>query len=269
MEYVQNRSVQNQTRLIHLYSTVRWDGPTGLVLGVFFRINSNALLRDGTFKPHVLFMFPFQLPTDQRSRCIRHLLPSGRRLPVGGGDASGVTRYNVVAVTAITAYGYQTTDRTDGRTERTGTAVTAAAMDVMDSDARTVLQSVTKVAGPSAVVSWPGVPLTDNVTNASVFDENNLPYELRFNEGHMVTIITYSILMVISAVGNITVLTIILKRRRKAGTRIHAMLMHLAIADLLVRKPIPPRAPLSRTSRPKSDGLCYACDVHFDALRFG
>nr|AKH80291.1 AKH receptor variant AKHR4 isoform AKHR-C [Pseudoregma bambucicola] len=109
-------------------------------------------------------------------------------------------------------------------------------MDVMDSDARTVLQSVTKgaVAGPSAVASWPGVPLTDNVTNASVFDENSLPYELRFNEGHMVTIITYSILMVISAVGNITVLTIILKRRRKAGTRIHAMLMHLAIADLLV-----------------------------------
>lgn len=125
----------------------------------------------------------------------------------------------------------------------------------MDSDARRVLQSVTKgaVAEPSSGVSWPGVPITDNVTNASVFDENNLPYELRFNEGHMVTIITYSILLVISAVGNITVLTIILKRRRKAGTRIHAMLMHLAIADLLVSKPIPPLALLSRTSCQKSD----------------
>lgn len=119
-------------------------------------------------------------------------------------------------------------------------------MDVMDSDARTALQSVTKgaVAGPSAVASWPGVPITDNVTNASLFAKNNLPYELRFNEGHMVTIITYSILMVISAVGNITVLTIILKRRRKAGTRIHAMLMHLAIADLLVRKSVPARVRL-------------------------
>ncbi|XP_050538062.1 adipokinetic hormone/corazonin-related peptide receptor variant I isoform X2 [Daktulosphaira vitifoliae] len=74
----------------------------------------------------------------------------------------------------------------------------------------------------------------ENVTNTSVFDINNLPYELRFNDGHIVTIVTYSILMVISAIGNITVLTIILRRRRKAGTRIHAMLMHLAIADLFV-----------------------------------
>lgn len=109
-----------------------------------------------------------------------------------------------------------------------------AVMEVMDSDANTVLQSVTKgvVAGSPAVRTWPGV--VDNVTNASVFDESNLPHDMRFNEGHVVAIVTYSILMVVSAIGNITVLTIILKRRRKAGTRIHAMLMHLAIADLLV-----------------------------------
>lgn len=104
-------------------------------------------------------------------------------------------------------------------------------MDMMDSDANTVLHSVTKGVhvGPPPV--WPGM---DNVTNSSMFDESNLPYDMKFNEGHVVAIVTYSILMVVSAIGNITVLTIILKRRRKAGTRIHAMLMHLAIADLLV-----------------------------------
>lgn len=119
--------------------------------------------------------------------------------------------------------------------DATAAAVDADAMEVMDSDANQVLQSVTKgvaaAAGLAAVQTWPGM---DNVTNASVFDESNLPQEMRFNEGHVVAIVTYSVLMVISAVGNITVLTIILKRRRKAGTRIHAMLMHLAIADLLV-----------------------------------
>jgi len=117
----------------------------------------------------------------------------------------------------------------------TATAVTDnSIMEVMDSDANTVLHSVTKGVnvGPPPVVTWPGM---DNVTNSSMFDESNLPYEMKFNEGHVVAIVTYSILMVVSAIGNITVLTIILKRRRKAGTRIHAMLMHLAIADLLVR----------------------------------
>lgn len=125
-------------------------------------------------------------------------------------------------------------------TDSTYTATAAAAtdnsiMEVMDSDPNTVLHSVTKGVnvGPPSVVTWPGM---ENVTNASVFDESNLPYDMKFNEGHVVAIITYSILMVVSAIGNITVLTIILKRRRKAGTRIHAMLMHLAIADLLVRE---------------------------------
>lgn len=108
----------------------------------------------------------------------------------------------------------------------------AMAVDLMDTDIETALQSV-PVAGEKQPWGQVDVDL-DNVTNASIFNESTLPYDLRFNEGHLVTIITYSILMVISAVGNITVLTIILKRRRKAGTRIHAMLMHLAIADLLV-----------------------------------
>ncbi|KAG5333014.1 GNRR2 protein, partial [Acromyrmex heyeri] len=59
-----------------------------------------------------------------------------------------------------------------------------------------------------------------------------LPIDLRFNDGHLVTIITYSILMVISAIGNISVLTII--KKRKSKSRIQNLVMHLSIADLFV-----------------------------------
>ncbi|XP_075216246.1 adipokinetic hormone/corazonin-related peptide receptor variant I-like isoform X2 [Lycorma delicatula] len=62
-----------------------------------------------------------------------------------------------------------------------------------------------------------------------------VPIEMRFNDGHLISIIVYSILLIVSAIGNITVLCIILKRRRKTrSTHINTMLMHLAIADLLV-----------------------------------
>lgn len=62
-----------------------------------------------------------------------------------------------------------------------------------------------------------------------------VPIEMRFNDGHRVSIIVYSILLIISAIGNITVLCIILKRRRNTRSiHINTMLMHLAIADLLV-----------------------------------
>lgn len=64
---------------------------------------------------------------------------------------------------------------------------------------------------------------------------DDLPIDMRFNGGHVVSIVTYSILMVISAVGNITVLWLLLRRRGNAArTRINSMLIHLAIADLLV-----------------------------------
>ncbi|KAJ1530411.1 hypothetical protein ONE63_005319 [Megalurothrips usitatus] len=57
---------------------------------------------------------------------------------------------------------------------------------------------------------------------------------MTFNSGHVVAIIFYPILMVISAVGNITVFVILLRRRKKGRSRINSMLMHLSIADLLV-----------------------------------
>lgn len=65
-------------------------------------------------------------------------------------------------------------------------------------------------------------------------DTAELPNELRFNDGHLVTIVTYSILMVISAAGNISVLIMTIIKKRKSKSRIHTLIMHLSIADLLV-----------------------------------
>ncbi|XP_043276767.1 gonadotropin-releasing hormone II receptor isoform X2 [Venturia canescens] len=60
------------------------------------------------------------------------------------------------------------------------------------------------------------------------------PIDMRFNEGHLVSIVTYSVLMVISIAGNTTVLVLICKKRRTNRSRINTMLIHLAIADLMV-----------------------------------
>lgn len=54
--------------------------------------------------------------------------------------------------------------------------------------------------------------------------------EIRFNRSTW----HFSILMILSSIGNITVLVLLLKRRLKRPSRIDTMLTHLAIADLLV-----------------------------------
>lgn len=71
----------------------------------------------------------------------------------------------------------------------------------------------------------------DNLTDST----NGLPIDMRFNDGHRLSIMVYSTLMLISAIGNLTVLTILVKRRMRGSSRIEIMLMHLAIADLMVR----------------------------------
>ena len=83
----------------------------------------------------------------------------------------------------------------------------------------------------SAIVVDP----SESVALNSTLGYDDLPIDMRFNEGHVVSIITYSCLMVVSAIGNITVLSLLLRRRGNAArTRINTMLIHLAIADLLV-----------------------------------
>ncbi|XP_011498625.1 PREDICTED: gonadotropin-releasing hormone II receptor isoform X2 [Ceratosolen solmsi marchali] len=80
----------------------------------------------------------------------------------------------------------------------------------------------------------PRVLSTMNATSAPMNYED-LSLDMRFNDGHVVSIVTYSVLLIVSAIGNITVLALLLRRRGNAArTRINTMLIHLAIADLLV-----------------------------------
>lgn len=85
-----------------------------------------------------------------------------------------------------------------------------------------------KVSGPGGASqkNWSHL----NATSAE------LPLDMQFNHGHMVSITVYSVLMVISATGNLTVLTQLMRRRRaKRASRLDVLLMHLAVADLMVR----------------------------------
>ncbi|XP_065078136.1 adipokinetic hormone/corazonin-related peptide receptor variant I isoform X1 [Ochlerotatus camptorhynchus] len=76
-------------------------------------------------------------------------------------------------------------------------------------------------------------PTFPNLTGVNV-NSSSLPIDMQFNDGHRLQIAVYSVLMIISAIGNITVLALLIKRRLKSHSRIDMMLTHLAIADLLV-----------------------------------
>ena len=64
--------------------------------------------------------------------------------------------------------------------------------------------------------------------------EEQLTEEMVFGSIHKSCIATYCVLLAVSAIGNITVLVNILKRRRNLRFGNNYMFMHLAIADLLV-----------------------------------
>lgn len=79
-----------------------------------------------------------------------------------------------------------------------------------------------------------GNATTTMVAPVAPLAPTDLPIDMTFNTGHMVSIVFYPILMVISAVGNITVFAMLCRRRKKCRSRMDNMLLHLSIADLLV-----------------------------------
>ena len=71
-------------------------------------------------------------------------------------------------------------------------------------------------------------------------DTNNteLPLDMQFNSGHVVQIVGYSTLFLISSIANCTVLMILIRRYKKTKSRVNLLLIHLAIADLIGQFPI-------------------------------
>ena len=63
--------------------------------------------------------------------------------------------------------------------------------------------------------------------------EQPLPRELTFTSDSLMSVIAYSILLVVAAVGNLTVLAALLRHSRRRS-RINLFILHLSIADLIV-----------------------------------
>ncbi|XP_040581282.1 adipokinetic hormone/corazonin-related peptide receptor variant I [Lepeophtheirus salmonis] len=57
---------------------------------------------------------------------------------------------------------------------------------------------------------------------------------MTFNSAHIISITGYSTLFIISSLANLTVLKILVRRYKKIKSRVNLLLIHLAIADLLV-----------------------------------
>ncbi|XP_074651683.1 adipokinetic hormone/corazonin-related peptide receptor variant I-like [Tubulanus polymorphus] len=73
---------------------------------------------------------------------------------------------------------------------------------------------------------------SSEVGNSSV-NTTVLPREISFNEENLVSVIAYSCLFIVAAVGNLTVF-ITLFRNRQRRSRVNLFIMHLSIADLIV-----------------------------------
>lgn len=76
-------------------------------------------------------------------------------------------------------------------------------------------------------------PTTESVVVTTAMTDSRTD-DMKFNDSHLMSIATYSILMAVSAVANSTVLVNILRRKRALRFGNNHMFMHLAIADLLV-----------------------------------
>ena len=61
----------------------------------------------------------------------------------------------------------------------------------------------------------------------------SLPQEMTFNEESLVSVVSYSVLFIIGALGNLTVF-ITLFRNRHRRSRVNRFIMHLSVADLIV-----------------------------------
>ena len=81
--------------------------------------------------------------------------------------------------------------------------------------------------GPPVTVMT--LPDTGNETNATA-----LPDILKLQDKHVLSIVAYSVLLLISLPANVCVI-IALLRKRKPMKSLNLMLLHLAIADLMVR----------------------------------
>ncbi|GAB6019026.1 hypothetical protein CHUAL_000655 [Chamberlinius hualienensis] len=75
-----------------------------------------------------------------------------------------------------------------------------------------------------------GVTATNTTNSSNV----TITEDMKFNDSHVIAIATYSVLIVLSAVGNFTVLISLCQKQRQRKSRVNTLLIHLAVSDLMV-----------------------------------
>ena len=80
-----------------------------------------------------------------------------------------------------------------------------------------------------APMTTPVAQLLDAM-NKSAINTTELPEDMKFNSSHVISIVGYSTLFLVSSVCNCTVLMILIRRYKKTKSRVNLLLIHLAIA---------------------------------------
>ncbi|KAI0207743.1 Gonadotropin-releasing hormone receptor [Lamellibrachia satsuma] len=74
--------------------------------------------------------------------------------------------------------------------------------------------------------------LSDNLTTSGEVDVR-LPSALTFSDDSVFSIVAYSLMFLVAAVGNLVVFVVLFRSRRRRS-RVNLYVMHLAVADLIV-----------------------------------
>ena len=64
----------------------------------------------------------------------------------------------------------------------------------------------------------------------AISNTTELPEDMQFNSAHVISIVGYSTLFLVSSIANCTVLMILIRRYKKTKSRVNLLLIHLASA---------------------------------------
>ena len=92
-------------------------------------------------------------------------------------------------------------------------------------DRETIIQNSTV---PSEIISH---DLSEAMeAGEAISNTTELPEDMQFNSAHVISIVGYSTLFLVSSIANCTVLMILIRRYKKTKSRVNLLLIHLAIA---------------------------------------
>lgn len=81
----------------------------------------------------------------------------------------------------------------------------------------------------SADASTPQLP----TITLGPYDEDYLPREMTFNDNSIISVVSYSILLLVGGLGNLMVFMTLFKNRHRRS-RVNRFIMHLCVADMIV-----------------------------------